>query len=251
MIRSHAAASDDELGSRAEERGVEGRARFWLPTTKKERWSSSTPRLGTTQLQRRSDTLADETISIVLVEDHVLVREGTKALLSQDPAMDVVGEADTAEDAIRIIGELSPDIVLLNIRLREGSGMEVARALQKAGSPTKVLVVTAHDFEQYITAFVRAGVSGYLLKDSPARELIEAIHRVRQGQGVLPGPIAATVLQSIAQGKSDIERLPEELTIREYEVLELLMQDLANAEIGERLDISMRTAETHVANILG
>ncbi len=195
--------------------------------------------------------MAEETIRIVLVEDHVLVREGTKALLNQDPNMEVVGEADTAEDAIRVIGEQLPHVVLLDIRLREGSGMDVAKALQRQRSPTKILVVTAHDFDQYVTAFVRAGVSGYLLKDSPGRELIEAIHRVRQGQGVLPGPIAATVLQSISQGKNDIDRLPEDLTIREYEVLELLMRDLSNSEIGERLDISTRTAETHVANILG
>ncbi len=192
----------------------------------------------------------NQKIRVLLVEDHLLVREGTKALLQTDPDIEVVGEADTASDALRLISDLTPHVVLLDIRLREGSGIEVARALQKQRHASRVLVVSSYDYEQYITALTRAGVSGYVLKDVPPDELIRAVHEVHSGRGVLPGNIAATVLESISKGQKETESTPEALTIREIEVLELIMQHYRNPNIAKRLAISTRTAEAHVANIL-
>jgi len=187
-------------------------------------------------------------IRVLLVEDHVLVREGTKALLQGDLGIEVIGEADTANDALRLIKELAPDVILLDIRLREGNGIDVARALQKQRSTARVLVVSSYDYEQYVTALTRAGVSGYVLKDVGPEELIHAVHEVSAGRGVLTGAIAATVLETIA--RSPREEAPTAmLTARELEVLELMMQRCKNPEIAQRLGISARTAEQHVANI--
>ncbi len=189
-------------------------------------------------------------IRVLLVEDHALVRVGTKALLEADPEIKVVGEAETAEDALRLAEELGPDVILLDIRLKSGNGIDVARALLRKGSPARVLVLTAHDFEQYVDALARAGVRGYILKDTPPDQLIKAVHEVHEGHGVLPGRIAASVLDSLTRERRDAQRTPDDLTIREIEVLELLCQGRRNQEIAERLGISQRTAESHVANIL-
>ena len=189
-------------------------------------------------------------IRVLLVEDHILVREGTKVLLQADPNIEVVGEADTANDALKLIKDLAPDVVLLDIRLKEGSGIDVARALQKQHCSSRVLVVSSYDYEQYVTALTRAGVSGYILKDVPPEELIRAIYDANTGRGVLPGNIAATVLESIARSQREVETAPDMLTLRELEVLELIMQRYRNPVIAQRLGISTRTAEAHVANIL-
>jgi DNA-binding NarL/FixJ family response regulator len=191
-----------------------------------------------------------QNIRVLLVEDHALVRVGTKALLEADAAIKVVGEAETAEEALRLAEELAPDVVLLDIRLKSGSGIDVARALMRKGSQARVLVLTAHDFEQYVDALARAGVRGYILKDTPPEQLIKAVHDVHEGHGVLPGRIAASVLDSLSRERKESQRIPDDLTIREIELLELLYQGGRNQEIADRLGISLRTAESHVANIL-
>ena len=195
-------------------------------------------------------TAEQKKIRVLLVEDHLLVREGTKALLQGDPAIEVVGEADTADEALKLIRAIEPDVVLLDIRLREGTGIDVARALQKQRCNSRLLVVSSYDYEQYVTALTRAGVSGYILKDSPPQELIRAVHEVNAGRGVLPGRIAATVLESLSKSQRETDSEPEPLTMREMEVLELVVQQYRNPIIAQRLGISTRTAEAHVANIL-
>ena len=190
-------------------------------------------------------------IRVLLVDDHALIREGTRTFLDKDPLIEVVGEAETAEDAIRLATELTPDVILLDVRLRGGSGIDVARALHRQGSTAKVLVVSAYDFGPYIDALTKAGVKGYMLKDVKQEELVNAVHQVYQGKGVLPGPVAATVLETLTRERKETPKQPERLTVREVDVLELLMQGYRNQDIGGRLDISTRTVETHVANILG
>ena len=190
-------------------------------------------------------------IRVLIVEDQILMSEGTRVLLERDASIKVVGQADNSDDALRLAEDLSPDVILLDIRLKSGNGIVVARTLRRRHSPAKVIVLTAYDFEQYIDAFVRAGVDGYLLKDVSGEELISAIHKTHGGQGILAGEVTATVLQRLSGRGRQSDRLPGALTAREIEVLELLAQDCSNNEIARRLKSSTRTVETHVANILG
>jgi DNA-binding NarL/FixJ family response regulator len=190
-------------------------------------------------------------IRVLLVEDHALVREGTKMLIERDASIEVVGEAEDRDQALELVDRLCPDVVLLDIRLRSGSGIEVARALQRMRHPTRVLVLSAYDFDQYVAALVRAGVRGYVLKDLPAEDLIRAIHDVHEGKGVLPGSIAATVIDDLSRDTRQAGRPPDDLTIREIEVIELLAQAYSNQRIADRLGISVRTVEAHVTSILG
>ncbi len=192
-----------------------------------------------------------EQIKVVLVEDHILVRQGTKALIQGDPSIRVVGETDSAEEAVRLVEELAPDVVVLDIRLRVGTGIDVARALQRRRSLARVLVVTAYDYEQYVTALTRAGVSGYVMKDVTASDLIKAIHQVYRGEGVLIGAVAATVLRNASRSQQRTYRPAENLSAREIEVLELVAEGYRNHVIAKRLEISVRTVEAHVASILG
>lgn len=195
--------------------------------------------------------MTTDKIRVLLVEDHALVREGIKVLIERDGLIDVVGEAEDRDQALELVNRLCPDVVVLDIRLRSGNGIEVARALQRMRHPTRVLVLSAYDFDQYVAALVRAGVRGYVLKELPAEDLIRAIHDVQEGKGVLPGSIAATVIEDVSRDTRQTGRPPDELTIREIEVIELLAQAYANQHIADRLRISVRTVEAHVTSILG
>ncbi len=162
-----------------------------------------------------------------------------------------MGQADSTQEALRLVETLSPDVVVLDIRLRTGSGIEVARALRRQGAQARVLVLTAYDDEQYVTALTRAGLSGYITKDVAGADLIKAIHEVHEGEGVLPGTVAATVLHSLSRSGKDFFRPAEALSAREIEVRELIAQHYRNEAIAQRLNVSVRTVETHVAIILG
>lgn len=188
-------------------------------------------------------------IKVLIADDHQVVREGTKAILSKDPNIAIVGEAETAEEAIRLVEVHKPDVLLLDLRLKGGTGLEVARALQRKPDRPRIIVVSAYDFERYVQSTVRAGVMGYLTKDASAAEILEAVHSAYQGHGVLKGQIAATVLRGLSGGRAREEQ-PDDLTVREVEVLELMSGDYSNGQIGERLGISVRTVEAHVSNIL-
>ena len=197
------------------------------------------------------DVSVGRRIRVLLVDDHAIVRQGTKFFIEQDPEITVVGEAEAPGEALKLAKELDPDVILLDIRLKGGSGIDVARSLQKEGSRARVLVVSAYDFTPYIDALTKAGVRGYVLKDVEQDELVLAIRQVERGEGVLPGPVAANVLDTVSRGKAEPLRQAEDLTVREIEVLELLAQDYRNQDISGRLGISVRTVEAHVANILG
>lgn len=195
-------------------------------------------------------TRATKAIKVLLVEDHTLLREGTKALLQAETGIEVVGETDNATDALLLIDQLAPDVVLLDIRLKSGNGIDVARTLYKQRSPTRVLVVTSYDYEQYIVAMTRAGVSGYVLKDIPPEDLIRAIQQVHEGHGFLPGKVAATVLASLARDQKEDHGDAPTPTVRELQILEYLMHDLRNGEIAERMGVGTRTIESHLSNLL-
>lgn len=191
------------------------------------------------------------TIRVLIVDDHRMFREGVRRRLEDEPDFQVVGEAATAQEAIRLVEERNPSIVILDIRMPDISGIEAVRMLRDRWPDLKILILTGYDFDQYVRAAVRAGIQGYLLKDSPQEALVYALREIANGGTVLPPKIATKVFKSFTPAVGDNrQRHIWELTIREIEILEMLVQGLRNAEIGRRLQISERTVEGHVRNIM-
>lgn len=189
-------------------------------------------------------------LRILIVDDHQMFREGIRRRLEQEPDMAIVGEADSAEDALEKVEQAQPTIVLLDIRLPRVSGIELARHLRQRWPDLKILVLTGYDFDQYVRAVARVGVSGYLLKTAPQDTVVQAIREVAAGGAVLPPAIASKVLHHYSADSAAREGMAGELTLRETEVLELMHQGIRNADIAGRLAISPRTVEAHVSSII-
>jgi DNA-binding NarL/FixJ family response regulator len=190
-------------------------------------------------------------LRILIVDDHQMFREGIRRRLEQEPDITVVGEAASAEDALAKVAQTNPTIMLLDLRLPKVSGIELARRLRQQWPDLKILVLTGYDFDQYVRAVARVGVSGYLLKTAPQEAVVQAIREVAAGGAVLPPSIASKVLQHYSVDSSAVrEGMMGELTLRETEVLELMHQGIRNADIAKSLSISPRTVEAHVSSII-
>jgi len=190
----------------------------------------------------------EQPIRVLIVEDQQMFREGIRRRLEQEPDICVVGEAASAKEALAQVQQTSPHIVILDIRLPDISGIEVARRLRDQWPELKILILSGYDFDQYISAAARVGIQGYLLKDAPQDSLVQAIREIKAGGAVLPPQVASKVMRHYA---SNVQNdLPGELTLREVEVLELMYQGLRNQEIAEYLSLSARTVEVHVGNII-
>lgn len=180
-------------------------------------------------------------IRVALVDDHSLVRDGIKALLSVMAPLEVVGEAENGADAIDMVGRCQPDLVLVDIGLKDMNGLELTRLLRNRYPALKVLVLSMYDNHEYVSESVRAGASGYVLKNSPSREIIAAIEAIANGGSFYSAEIAQRL---IADKSTDTE-----LTPRESQVLYKMAQGLNNKEMARELDISVRTVETHRLSI--
>ncbi|MCA1008734.1 response regulator transcription factor [Rhodococcus hoagii] len=182
-------------------------------------------------------------ISVLLVDDHLVVRAGLRALLDSQPDLEVIGEADTGEDAVTMAADRSPDVVMMDLALGAGiDGVEAIRRLRAARPDQPVLVFTTYDTDADVVRALDAGAIGYLLKDSAPRDIFGAIRDAVAGRSVLSPPVAARVL--------DRMRRPDQaLTAREAELLSLLAEGLTNKELGKRLFISEATVKTHLAHI--
>jgi len=190
-------------------------------------------------------------ISIVLGEDHSLVREGTRRILEQFPDLVVVGEAGDGQTALELIEKLQPDVAILDIRMEGLTGIEVVRRASDCSPATKTLMLTAYDDDEYILAVMEAGASGYLLKTARAKELVEAVKAVHAGEPVLHPAIAMKVARLWGRHRQTVPRdAVAQLSAREREVLELAAKGLRNKAIAERLCISVRTVEGHLNSIL-
>src|SRR5689334_14768395 len=186
------------------------------------------------------------TIRLVLADDHPIVREGLAAVLETQPDFEVVGEANNGAEAVRLVADLHPDVVLLDLEMPELDGVEALRAMQAATPGVRALVFTAFDTDERIIAAIQAGAQGYLLKGAPRDELFRAIRVVAGGGSLLQPAIAAKLIRRIAAPGTPVESLTE----REHEVLDLLAQGLQNKEIAQRLQISERTVKFHVSAVL-
>lgn len=187
-------------------------------------------------------------IRIMVVDDHPVVREGLVAILSTKTDFHVIGEASTGEEAVERARLLNPDLILLDLEMPGGDGVEVIRRLRETMPSLRFLVFTAFDTDDRILGAVRAGAQGYLLKGVPREELFRAIHVVSEGGSLLQPVVASKLLQRISEegGASSTDPLTE----REQEVLTLLAHGATNKEIAAKLFISERTAKFHVSSIL-
>lgn len=182
-------------------------------------------------------------ISVLLVDDHLVVRAGLRALLASQPDIEVVGEAETGEDAVTQASVHSPDLVMMDLALGEGvDGVEAIRRIRAVRPDQPVLVFTTYDTDADVVRALDAGAIGYLLKDSAPRDLFAAVRGAVEGRSVLSPPVAARVV-------AKMRRPDQALTVREAELLTLLADGLTNRELGRRLHISEATVKTHLAHI--
>ena len=189
-------------------------------------------------------------IRVLLAEDHVIVREGTRELVQHEPDMEVVGEAGDGEEAIQLTAKLRPDVVIMDIAMPKLNGIEATKQIKELYPATAVLVLTAYDDDQYIFALLEAGAAGYLLKNVRGRELIDAIRAVYAGESVLHPAITRKVIESfMPAGKPAERRIAEPLSEREMEVVKLAGRGMSNKDIAEELSLSVRTVQAHLGNI--
>jgi len=193
------------------------------------------------------------TISAVIADDQMMVREGFSVLLNAQPDIEIVGEAVDGQDAIDKIVALEPDIVLMDIRMPVLNGIEATRQIVRAGLPTRVLVLTTFDLDEYVYEALRAGASGFLLKDSSARQLADAVRIVASGDALLAPTITKRLIGEFARmgaPRGPNQARLHDLTERETEVLALIAQGLSNAEIAGHLVVAEQTVKSHVGRIL-
>lgn len=190
-------------------------------------------------------------ISILLAENHVVVRESIRQSLEREPNFKVVGEANDGEEAVRMTRELKPDVIIMDISMPKLNGIEATKQIKAFRPSAVILILTAYDFEQYIFPLLSAGAAGYLLKDVSSRELINAIQTVYRGEAVLHPVVARKLLERFrhTEGETSRERLSDLLTERETAVLKMAAKGMSNGEIAEELHLSTRTIESHLGAI--
>ncbi|MEU4268083.1 response regulator transcription factor [Streptomyces sp. NPDC026092] len=193
-------------------------------------------------------------IRVLIVDDQMMVREGFSVLLGAMPDIEVVGEAVNGREAIAQVAALRPDVVLMDIRMPELNGIEATREIVAADADAKVLVLTTFDLDEYVYQALRAGASGFLLKDASARQLADGVRVVAAGEALLAPTVTKRLITEFARA-AETPKAPAmaqvgELTERETEVLVLIAQGLSNAEIADHLVVAESTIKTHVSRIL-
>jgi DNA-binding NarL/FixJ family response regulator len=191
-------------------------------------------------------------ISVLLADDQELVRSGFRLILELEDGIEVVGEAADGREAVRLAKELQPDVVLMDVRMPELDGIEATRRVKHSGVDTRVLVLTTFDLDEYVYGAIRAGASGFLLKDAPREQLVTAVRTVARGEALLAPAITQRLIERFVARPPAGEATPAiaDLSTRELEVLRLLARGLSNAEIAAELFVGEATVKTHVAHIL-
>jgi DNA-binding NarL/FixJ family response regulator len=193
-----------------------------------------------------------EKYKIVIAEDHTILREGLRALLSSSPGLEIVGEAEDGRGAIQCAGSVKPDLVLMDLSMPRMNGMDAIREIKKVCPGTKILALTVHKAEEYVLASLQAGADAYVLKDATHSELMVAINSVLAGKRYLSPGVSERVIEGYLEGRRASKfRSPwDTLTRREREVLKLVAEGYKNREIADYLCLSVKTVETHRANLM-
>jgi two-component system response regulator NreC len=190
-------------------------------------------------------------ITLVLAEDHHIVRQGIRSLLEAEPGFKVIGEVSDGLEAVRMVEKLQPDILVLDLMMGGLNGLEVARQVSAHSPKTAIIILSMYNNEAYVLEALKAGAKGYVLKDSTAAELVKAVQEAVIGRHYLSASLSERAIENyVEKSKETFLDLYDTLTTREREVLHLASHSCTNAEIAERLYISRRTVEVHRANVM-
>lgn len=192
-----------------------------------------------------------EEITVLLTDDHAIVRQGVRAFLETQPDIKVIGEAGSGEEAIPLCESLAPDIVLMDLLMPGMGGVEATRRVKAISPHTQVIVLTSYHEDEHVVPAIRAGALSYLLKDAAPGEIAAAIRKAAVGEVTLSPAIAAQMMKAVTGERKAAEAMaPSPLTTRELEVIRLIANGLSNTEIAEKLFLSEKTVKSHVSNIL-
>jgi two-component system response regulator DevR len=194
--------------------------------------------------------MSDAQVRVMLVDDHEVVREGLRTLIGRHKEMLVVGEAGTTAEAIEVAAKAKPDVIIMDVRLPDGSGVEACRTIREARPETRVIMLTSYADDEALFASIVAGAAGYLLKQTRGQAVIDAITAVAQGRSLLDPDVTGKVLERVRRGRGDEDPAFASLTEQERKVLEQLAEGRTNREIGEALFLSEKTVKNYVSRIL-
>jgi len=189
-------------------------------------------------------------VTLVIVDDHALVRRGIRAFLETQPDLEVCGEAASGEEAVRLAVQMAPDVILMDLVMPGLDGVEATRQIKQASPRTQVIILTSYHEDEHIFPAIRAGALSYLLKDIRPEELADAVRKAAAGEAILHPQVAARLVQEVQGNRQGPASPFAELSEREMEVLHLIAAGLSNMEIAEQLVVSDKTVKSHVSNIL-
>jgi RNA polymerase sigma factor (sigma-70 family) len=191
-------------------------------------------------------------ITVLVCDDQALVRAGIRRVIETDPSLVVVGETADGHEAVALTRALRPEVVLMDIRMPILDGIEATGRLVEGGTEARIIVLTTFGLDEYVLGALRAGASGFVLKEAPPEEILDAIHVVAKGEALIAPAVTRTVIEELGRRpvRADLVERLDELTPREREVLELLAQGLSNSEIAAALVVGEGTVKTHVAHVL-
>ncbi|WP_159617475.1 response regulator [Arthrobacter zhaoguopingii] len=202
-------------------------------------------------------TTPGEPIRVLLADDQPLLRMGFRLILEGEPDLEVVGEAGTGEEAVRLAGRLVPDVILMDVRMPLGDGIEATRRITASGAASRIIILTTFDLDEYAFAGLQAGASAFLLKDVAPSDLVSAVRVVASGDAVVAPRVTQRLLETYVRSLQPAQAAPAvpdkrlaDLTPREREVLEAVAEGLSNAELAKRFFLSEATVKTHVRRIL-